>query len=76
MNDEPKLGTIQVIDLTNRFGIITEEREGVSKVASESMTFDLDEATQYLQEGQLVQFLKVDSDIGPRATRIAAVKTK
>lgn len=73
MSDQVKLGIIQVIDRANRFGIIAEEAEGMTKSGGESVTFDLDDETQNLREGQLVQFLKETSNYGPRATRIAAL---
>jgi cold shock CspA family protein len=78
MTEQLKLGTIQMIDRDNRFGIITEEPEGMSKYsyASESVTFDIDDSTPELREGQLVQFLKVDDELGPRATRIAVLTQK
>lgn len=74
MTEQLRLGTVQMIDIANRFGVIAEEPEGITKYSSESVTFDLDDAAPDLHEGQLVQFLKVDSEIGPRATRIAVLR--
>jgi cold shock CspA family protein len=76
MKEELKLGTVQMIDRANRFGIIAEEPEGPTKqaYAYDSVTFDIDDTTPELREGQLVQFLKVEGDIGPRAMRIAVLK--
>jgi cold shock CspA family protein len=77
MAEKVSIGTIKKVDPEKGLGIILEEGEATSSAATGSAYFTLDgDDSENLKEGQLVQFVKEETNAGPRAKRIMVLIDK
>jgi cold shock CspA family protein len=78
---EVGIGTIKLFNLTNKRGVIAPQtvtpKPGQSKGQSGDLYFEVsnDEASR-LREGQLVQFVLEDTDIGPEAKHVKVLSDR
>jgi cold shock CspA family protein len=72
------IGTIKYFDRTNKRGMIAREAAAKSAESSaDELYFEVDDSeARKLHEGQLVQFVMEQTDLGPEAKQIEVLSDK
>ncbi len=71
------IGTIKYFDKTKKRGMIARESEKSATSAASEIYFEVgDNEARNLREGQLVQFIMEQTDLGPEAKQIKVLSEK